>query len=47
MLLKKKDVWIEFLRIFAVFWVLYNHTAGYGWLLYSSDRFASLSLSLS
>lgn len=34
--MKKKDIWIEYLRIFAVFWVIYNHTAIYGWLLYSN-----------
>lgn len=33
-----KKVWIEALRIFALFWVLYNHTATYGWTLFSNSE---------
>lgn len=32
----KKKVWIEVLRIFALFWVLYNHTSIYGWTLFAN-----------
>lgn len=34
--MKKKQVWIESLRIFALFWVIYNHTAGFGYSLYEN-----------
>lgn len=36
--MKKKQVWIESLRIFALFWVIYNHTSIYGWTLFSNGN---------
>ena len=31
---REKKIYLEALRIVALFWVLYNHTGSYGWLLF-------------
>lgn len=33
----KKKIYIEALRIFALFWVIYNHTSIYSWTLFSNN----------
>lgn len=45
----ERYVYLDLLRIFAAFWVIYNHTGAYGWLHWMGvegpERYISLALS--